>query len=211
MENSGRHIGIMGGTFDPVHIGHLLLAEHAKEQFALDTIYMMPNGTPAYKSDHVVTDARMRVEMTALAIKSNAALELSMIEVERKGNTYTYETLEQLKAAHPQDTYYFIIGADSLFAFEGWMEPQRIASSCVLLVANRDRVPLEQLQSQVLHLQKMFSADIRILNCPGIDISSAMIRQRVSEGKSIRYYVTDDVAAYISMNGLYQEKDGCKQ
>lgn len=204
MSDTGRNIGIMGGTFDPIHIGHLLLAEHAREQFHLDKVYIMPNGTPAYKSDHVVTGSPMRTEMAALAIAGNPGFELSLIEVEREGNTYTYETLEAMRNMNPADTYYFIIGADSLFTFSQWKKPQRIADNCILLIANRDNVSMEEIKAQIARLKERFGADIRILECPTVDISSAMIRGRVSEGKSIRYYVPDAVADYISDKGLYR-------
>ena len=203
MEQHGRRIGIMGGTFDPVHIGHLMLAEHAREQYELELVYVMPNGTPAYKSDHTVTDATVRMEMTSLAIENNPGFELSAVEVERAGNTYTYQTLEYLREENPETQYFFIIGADSLFHFETWKEPQIIADNCVLLLANRNRTAREELDAQIQLLHRRYGADIRHLDCPDIAISSEMIRARVRQGKSIRYYVPDAVADYIAQHDLY--------
>lgn len=203
MKQHDRCVGIMGGTFDPVHIGHLMLAQHALEQFKLDVVYMMPNGTPAYKSDHKVTDARVRLAMTECAIADNPELKISPVEVEREGNTYTYQTLEYLRQVNPDDRYFFIIGADSMFHFDTWKEPHTIAENCVLIVANRDHTPDVKLKMCAEHLRQVYGADIRFLDCPAVDISSEMIRKRVMEGRSIRYYVPDSVVRFIKEHGVY--------
>lgn len=196
-------IGIMGGTFDPIHVGHLILAEQAKEQYSLDAVYVMPNGNPKYKSDRKITSSEHRVEMVKCAIEDNPNLMLSTIEIERQGYTYTYETLEELKRLHPENEYYFIIGADSLFSFENWKNPHIIARLCTLLIANRNQSSHEELTGQIQHLQSLYDIKIYPLSCPSIDISSEKIRERRAQGSSIRYYVTDKVYDYINTHALY--------
>lgn len=203
LNSQGKKIGIMGGTFDPIHIGHLILAESAKEQHQLDEIWVMPNGNPQYKSDRQVTDVKHRVEMVRLSIENNSNMVLSTIEALRQGYTYTYETLEQLNASQPDDTFYFIIGADSLFTFDKWRYPEKIAKKCILLIANRSQTPMESLTSQMQYLTKAYDADIRLIDLPTIDISSEMLRNKVKNGYSIQYYVTDKVAEYVKQHRLY--------
>ena len=118
MENVNRKTGIMGGTFNPIHIGHLLLAENAKDTFGLNEILFIPSGLSYMKKGMEIADKKMRLEMTRLAIADNPSFSLSSIEVEREGNSYTCETLEVLHKAKPQTEFYFIVGADSLFAME---------------------------------------------------------------------------------------------
>lgn len=203
MSSQGKKIGIMGGTFDPIHIGHLILAERAREQHQLDEIWVMPNGNPQYKSDRQVTDVNHRVEMVRLSIESNPHMKLSTIEAQRNGYTYTYETLEQLKVTYPDATFYFIIGADSLFSFENWKYPERIAPNCVLLIANRNRTPQAKLLEKIGYLQEKFHIEIRLVDIPSIDISSEMLRNKAKIGESIRYYVTENVEEYILQHNLY--------
>ncbi|MCI8373531.1 MAG: nicotinate-nucleotide adenylyltransferase [Lachnospiraceae bacterium] len=198
-------IGIMGGTFDPIHIGHLILAEQAKEQYSLDKIWVMPNGNPRYKSDRIITDSTHRAEMVRRSIANNPDMELSLLEINRKGYTYTYETLEELKAAQPENEYYFIIGADSLFALDTWKHPEIIGQDCILLAANRNQAPEEKIRQKICFLQEQYQMRICLLSCPTIGISSEMIRRKAAQGSSIRYYVTDQVYAYIEKYSLYQE------
>ena len=129
-------IGIMGGTFNPIHNGHIALAQKAYEDLKLDKVLFMPSGTSYLKQN--VLSAKHRVEMVRRAILPYSYFELSLIEVNRAGNTYTYETLQQLKCENPNIEYYFIIGADSLFNIDGWKCPERLLKTCTILAAYRD-------------------------------------------------------------------------
>ena len=139
-----RKIGIMGGTFDPIHIGHLILGEAAHRQFGLETVYFMPAGNPPHKRNRAgrATDAQ-RLEMVRRAIASNPHFELSEREMNPDGYSYSYRTLEALNSEHPDCSFYFIIGADSLFDFDTWREPARIAAACSLVVATRNQTDPE--------------------------------------------------------------------
>ena len=138
-QNNRKKIGIMGGTFDPIHMGHLILGEQSYEQFQLDKVLFMPSGNPPHKRDRAGRASdNQRVDMVRLAIEDNPHFELSLAEMHETGYTYTYRTLEELKEYNPDTDYYFIIGADSLFAFDEWMEPERICRACTLVVAVRD-------------------------------------------------------------------------
>lgn len=198
-----KKIGILGGTFNPIHTGHLILAERAYDEFGLDKVLIIPTGISHFKLNDNVLGKDKRLEMTALAIEDNEHFELSLIEVNRPGNSYTYETLELLKRENPDNEYYLIVGADSLFAMETWVKPDIIFRDAVILAAVRDGEGIEEIKSKADELKVKFGADVRILNSPMIDISSTEIRERVKNGNSIKYLVTDKVAEYIYDNNLY--------
>ena len=144
MQSSKRRVGIMGGTFDPIHIGHLMLAECAYEQFQLEKIMFMPSGNPPHKRNR--TDGasdEQRTEMVRLAIADNVRFVLDTEEMERKGLSYTNETLRRLNEKHPDTDYYFIIGGDSLMAFDTWKNPEVICQNCILVAAVRDQLAIE--------------------------------------------------------------------
>lgn len=199
-----KKIGIMGGTFDPIHIGHLMLAEQAYDKFDLDKVLIMPTGNPPHKDNAVSVPTKHRVQMARLAIENNKHFELSLVEVERSGYTYTYETLENLKKENPDVEYYFIIGADSLLDFDKWREPNKICEDATILVATRYNLSSKELKRQIEEVSNKYNAKIYSLETPNIDISSKLIRALVSTGKSIKYYVTSDVERYIYKNNLYK-------
>ena len=203
-----RKIGIMGGTFDPIHIGHLLIAEQACDQFKLDKVLFMPAGNPPHKRHR---DGRasneQRTYMTSLAIKSNPHFELSMIEMHKKGYSYTYLTLEKLKKEHPNNDYYFIIGADSLYDFKGWVEPARICACATILVATRNHTDEKLLEYEMEMNAKWFKGRFEKLSIDNIDVSSQQLRRWVFEGRSIRYYTPDPVIEYIEKEGIYKESE----
>lgn len=200
---AGKRIGIMGGTFDPIHIGHLIIAENAKDKYQLDLVMIMPNGNPRYKEEREVTAAEDRIRMTEIAIADNPDFEISLLETKRKGYTYTYETLEQLKREYPEDAYYFIMGADSLFSFDKWMHPERICRNCTILLANRYQTQSQELDSRIEQLREQYGAMILKLDCPNIDVSSEMIRKRIRENRTITYFVPKGVEQYIREQNLY--------
>jgi nicotinate-nucleotide adenylyltransferase len=205
MNSVRKKIGIMGGTFDPIHMGHLMLAETAYEQFALDQVLFLPAGNPPHKRNRTGRASNEeRIEMVRLAISDNPHFALSLIEMKQKeGYTYTYHTLETLKSENPDTDYYFIIGADSLFDFSAWKEPGRICDACTLIVAVRDQTSAAQLNHEMDILSRRYNGRFLKLDSVNIDISSHMLRQRIQEAKSLRYYVPDTVLRYIETHHIY--------
>ena len=203
MELTRKKGGILGGTFDPIHTGHLILAEAAYESFSLDYVLIMPNGNPPHKAGQVNATMEQRTRMVELAVADNPHLKVSDFEKTPQDYHYTYETLEFLKKEHPDTDYYFILGADSLVHFHTWMEPRRICEACSILAATRDHMESEELTARIQELSRVFGAHIYPMETPNIDISSNMIRERVRTGRSIRYYVPEAVEEYIYKKGLY--------
>ena len=197
----------MGGTFNPIHIGHLILGENAYEQFGLDTVLFMPSGNPPHKRNLHGTSDQQRIDMVARAIEDNDHFELSTVEMHENGYTYTRQTLEKLKVQHPDTDYYFIMGADSLLSFSEWRDPQRISELCTIVVAVRDHLPTEELDLAIEDVKRRFNADVRKLTTVNIDVSSSMIRDWVREGRSFRYYTPDSVVRYILEQHIYEETD----
>lgn len=194
----------MGGTFNPIHIGHLIIAEKAREQFDLEEVLFMPCGMPYMKDTSELLPSDIRAEMVSLAIKDNPFFTLSTIEIEKKGSTYTYETLEQLIAENPDTKYYFILGADSLWTISDWKEPERIFANCHILVAVRDDKSAQDMEKRINYLKNKFDAQISLLKTGNIEISSSVVRNLVKENLSIRYMVPDTVYNYIVENKLYK-------
>lgn len=199
-----KRIGIMGGTFNPIHNGHLAIAQAAKEQFSLEKVLFMPSGVPYMKNLQEVLPASVRCEMTALAIREIPYFEVSDIEAVTEGNTYTYRTLEKLKSLHPDTDYHFILGADSLLAIEKWKNPNRIFQNCIILAAARNDKPQTDMETQIAHLKEKFNARISILENDFIDISSSLIRKLVHNRASINGLVPPSIEEYISIHKLYQ-------
>jgi nicotinate-nucleotide adenylyltransferase len=165
----------------------------------------MPSGNPPHKRHREgrATDEQ-RVEMLSLATRDNPHFELSQVEMNTEGYTYTYKTLENLCAQHPDTDYYFIIGADSLFTFDSWMEPGRICSACTLVVAVRDHASDQAINHKIRELSQRYHGTFVRLDTDNIDISSNILRNWISEHKSLRYYVPDAVIDYIHAHGIYQ-------
>lgn len=206
MSCQNKKVGIMGGTFDPIHYGHLILAQNALDTFSLDEILFVPSGTPWLKESTKVLSKNKRVSMTGMAIEDNPDFALSTIEIDREGNSYSYETVEELKRMQPKTDFYFIMGADSLLEIERWKHPDRLMAECTLLVAVRDDCDREGLEKQIIYLTDKYQADIRILPANRIDISSTKIRRMIREGKSVRYMLPDQVIRFIQKNHLYQQE-----
>ncbi|MCI9545342.1 MAG: nicotinate-nucleotide adenylyltransferase [Lachnospiraceae bacterium] len=204
MGESKRKIGIMGGTFDPIHIGHLILGEKAYEQFGLEKVLFLPAGNPPHKKIRPgrATDSQ-RIEMVKLAIADNAHFELSLIEMQEQGYSYTYRTLERMKREYPDEDYYFIIGADSLFTLEKWREPGRICQNCKIAVAVRDHTDPVTLEQEMERISEKYGGIFVRMDTPNVDISSALIRKCISAEETIRYYVPDPVRDYIYKNRIY--------
>lgn len=201
-----RKIGIMGGTFNPIHAGHLMLAEAARDEFMLDEVWFVPTGCSYMKQNTIDDNAPLpeeRLEMVRLAVEGNPYFRCLDMEVKREGYTYTYETLEELKALYPHDEFYFIFGADCLYGIEKWKEPKRIFATCRILAVIRDGFAQKEMQKKIQQLQESFGACIYLLPFRELQISSTEIRNRVCAGKSIRYMVPDSVNYYIEEKGFY--------
>lgn len=200
-------IGIMGGTFDPIHNGHLLIGRQAYEEYGLDKVWFMPSGKPPHKTDHRIADAKDRCEMVRLAIEKYPFFELSDFEIRRAGNTYTAETLHLLHEVYPEHRFFFIIGADSLYQLERWYHPEEVTAQTILLVAGREyEDAVCTMEEQAAHLKEKYHADIRFLHCEEVDISSGELREMEARGKRIYKYVPEPVERYIRAHGLYQEQ-----
>ena len=200
---SNKKVGIMGGTFDPIHNGHLIIAQGAQESFDLDEILFVPSGTPWLKDISKVLNKKTRVSLTGLAIEDNPFFALSTIEIDREGNSYSYETLEVLREQNPTVEYYFIMGADSLYHIESWKDPEKILEMATIVVAGRAGTGTS-LSSQIEYIENKYDATIYRLNSPVLEISSNDIRRRVRDGESIRYLLPSKVVDYIYGHNLYQ-------
>ena len=202
--NNYSKVGILGGTFNPIHTGHLLMAEYVKEAAKLDVVMLLPNGISYMKAGTNVLEGEVRLKMIELCIEDNPNLITSDMEIKREGNTYTYETLLELRAKYPRTELYFIIGADSLFSMEKWVKPDVIFANCTILAVGRNQAPKEALEEKKADLENRFGAKIRLLDFPEIEISSTQIRENIKAGKSFRYMVSEQVWNYIRENNLYQ-------
>lgn len=202
-----RRVGILGGTFDPIHTAHLIIAEAAYDAFCLDEVLLMPSGHSYLKDDRAqkVLPPQIRYEMVCRAAAENPHFTASDFEIKRPGNTYTCDTLRELKELHPENHYYFIVGADSVVSILTWRNPEEIFKNCTLLAALReDGVPTEKFLQEIEHLKSEYGADIHTLEIPAIGISSTDIRNRVKNGKTIHYLVPECVERYIIEAGIYR-------
>ncbi len=203
-----KKIGIMGGTFNPIHFGHLILAETAYHQFDLDQVLIMPTKNTYYKRMNHLVSEEDRTRMVQLAIEGNDHFRLSLEEINREGTTYTVETLRNLTAVHKNVEYYFIMGADSLYHMETWKDVEEILSMAVIVVAGRGSEGSgSSLNSQIEYMENKYDARILKLSSPVMEISSNDIRRRIREGESIRYLLPDSVRNYILDHGIYRTED----
>lgn len=206
-------VGIMGGTFNPIHLGHVSLAKASYEQFGLDKVLFIPSGEPPHKQNQQIAAGYHRARMVELAIRDYPYFELSAIEIDREGYSYTSETLRELHRRNPGDEYYFILGADSLFQMEKWKKASEIFEQCVVLAANRDDIPAENFLQEIDALKEKFHGDIRPIHTPMMHISSTQIREamndnRLDGGDEINRNLLDKrVVKYITEHKLYEHED----
>ena len=204
MKSCIRKIGILGGTVDPIHIGHLIMAEGIREAFGLDKIFFVPSGNPPHKKFRTVTDAEHRYNMVCKALSDNPYFDVSRIEINRKGYTYTIDTLKYLREQKASDAKFsYIIGADVLFDLLTWKNYKEVFAVCEFIAALRPGGESEKFSKQIKYLEDTFSAKIMGADIPLMDISSTAIRKRIKEGKSVKYMVPEDVNVYIKRNRLY--------
>lgn len=204
-----KKVGIVGGTFDPIHLGHLMLGREAYEEYRLDEIWYMPSRQPPHKKDHHVTGAKNRLEMVRLAITGMPYFKLSDFELTRtQGNTYTADTLHLLGEVYPDTEFYFIVGADSIFDIEKWYHPRQVLDSAIFLAASRECGQRElSLDAQIQYLEEKYHARIKKLHSAEIDISSEEIRETFENGSSasVKELIPAAVYQYIIENGLYKK------
>ena len=206
-EDPGRtyRLGIMGGTFDPIHNGHLVTAEQALGDLDLDIVAFMPAGSPAFKQDRDVASPEDRYAMTLLATSDNPRFVASRYEIDRPGITYTADTLAGLREAYPANVeLYFITGADAIMDIVKWRDAERIASLARLVAATRPGYDLDYASDVIFDSGIAF--DVTYLEVPALAISSSHLRARRAAGQSLRYLTPDPVVGYIRKRGLYRRE-----
>lgn len=195
-------LGIMGGTFDPIHYGHLVTAEQAREALDLDLVLFMPAGSPAFKQGQRVTSAEDRYAMTLLATAANPAFSASRFEVDRGGITYTVDTLRELRAYYPDNVeLYFITGADAIIDIVTWHDAHEIGELATFIAATRPGYDIETAKARIKASDMKF--DVHYIEIPALAVSSTNLRERVAAGKSVRYLTSESVLGYIRKNNLY--------
>ncbi len=202
-KSQDKKIGILGGTFDPPHIGHLMLAERARDQLGLSRVLFVPAGAPPHKLGQVRTPVEHRVAMINLAIASNPYFELSRVDIDRPAPSYSADMLRILHEQYGAGTdLYFIIGMDSLHDIIGWHEPERVIELCYLVVAQRPGydVDIEELETRLPGSTKR----IYFISMPLVGASSGRLRRWTRNGESITYWVPPEVEQYIAARGLYR-------
>ncbi len=196
----GRRVGVMGGTFDPIHYGHLVTAEEAEMQFGLDEVVFVPTGRPWMKADREVSPPEDRYLMTVVATASNPRFSVSRIDIDREGPTYAVDTLRQLADETPDAELYFITGADAMLEIFEWKDPEDVLSLAHFIAATRPGYDLARFEAAApTHHPRVSTMDI-----PALAISSSDIRARVREGRAIRYLLPEGVKSYIEKQALYR-------
>lgn len=198
-----QEICLMGGTFDPIHYGHLVVAEEVRQQFALTKVIFIPAGRPPHKINNFISEPIHRVKMTRLAVASNPYFDVSTLEVERKGLSYTIDTVKDIKRLYGAEKIYFITGADAVMEIITWKEAEQLLSMCTFIAATRPGYDLHQLADTLKLLPKAVLKNILPLEVPALSISSSDIRKRVKEGKSIKYLLPEAVEEYVLQTRIY--------
>lgn len=198
-------VGVFGGSFDPVHFGHLLLADTCREACNLDEVWFVPAAIPPHKTQQARADGRHRLAMLRLAVEGTTGFVVSDVELARGGVSYTIDTLTQIQATRPHDDLFLLLGADSLRDFPTWREPQRIVALATLVVVRRAGSTDEQLNATCRELEERLGCSARCLlvAMPTIDLSSSALRERLGTGRRIRFRTPRAVEEYIERAGLY--------
>lgn len=208
-----KSIAIMGGTFDPIHNGHLVTAEAVRHRFKVDKVVFIPTGRPAHKTGQQVTHNEHRYLMTVLATMRNENFDVSRIEIDRPGVTYTIDTIETLKKiCRPDIRLYFITGADAIHQIMSWKEPERLLTLCDFVAVTRPGYQKNKLFEEIGEIREKFASRIHYMEVPALAISSSDIRDRAQKGEPIKYLLPQEVEDYIHKFRLYQnmEKDEVK-
>lgn len=200
------NIGLMGGTFDPIHIGHLVTAEEARQQFSLDYVIFIPAGLPPHKEKEQVSPAEHRCLMTTLAVMSNPSFIVSRVEVDQEKPSYTIDTIHHFKTRDaPGANLFFITGADAILEILTWKDYSALLTLCTFIAVSRPEYPLEKLGEMTANLSPELKSRIHLLEIPALAISSTFIRKRVALGKTIKYLTPEPVEQYIKKHGLYKK------
>jgi nicotinate-nucleotide adenylyltransferase len=194
-------IGVYGGTFDPVHLGHLVLAEQAREQLRLDEVWWIPCQISPHKTDRSLTAGRQRLEMLQLATAGHTGFRVLPVEIDRPGPSFTVETLSHLVGVHPQHEWWLLMGADSLRDFPLWREPERIVQLARIAAVNRGNQPPPSTED----FRRQFGDRLDEVTMPGLDIAARDLRERMASGRSLRFLVPRAVETYIVQHRLYVE------
>ncbi len=205
VETSSRRIGLLGGTFDPIHTGHLIVAQVVLEKFNLEKIVFIPTGIPPHKKWKEVTDPYHRYMMTVLATNLNPLFEVSRFEIEKEGPSYSIDTIRHFNEFYQDGDLFFITGIDTILDLITWKDYQHLPELCDFICATRPHFSFEALNQKVYRHFPQLKHHVHYVNVPLIQISSTDIRDRCKNGQSISYMVPDQVAAYIKKEGLYQK------
>lgn len=197
-------IGVLGGTFDPIHFGHLIVAELCREELGLDRVHFIPAASPPHKQGHIISPARDRLEMVRLAISGQSAFHLDLREQTRTGPSFTVQTLNELHHEYPDADLNFLMGADSLRDFLTWKDPAEIARLATLVVCNRPGVAVPTAEQVIAWVGPDIASRVRTVQIPGLDLSGTELRSRVAASRTIRFLVPRAVEVYISEQGLYR-------
>lgn len=197
--------GIIGGTFDPIHNGHLYIAHEALHMLSLDSILFMPAGNPPLKTERKKTDASIRYELVKMAIRNEKRFDLSSYEIEQNGISYTYKTMEHLKAAEPETEWYFITGADCLINLNLWKNVERILDACRLVVFNRPGFTKENILLQKKKIEEHYKKEILFLDLNLLEISSTSIKNMIKEGRDVSYLLPESVYNTVLELGIYSQ------
>lgn len=195
---------IFGGTFDPIHNGHMHIAYEALYNLNLDLIIFMPSGNPPHKVQKKVTEGKIRYEIVESAIKDEARFDISDYEINSNELSYTYKTLKHFNDLEPNTEWFFITGADSLIDLERWRNVKGILENCTLVVFTRPGYSLEEIKKQKKNIEEKYNADIIFLNMPVIDISSTIIKKKISENKNVKYLLPYEAYKIIKKLNLYK-------
>jgi nicotinate-nucleotide adenylyltransferase len=197
-------LGILGGTFNPPHLGHLVCAQEAHAQLGLDRVVLMPAGVPPHKDVAADPGAQARFDLCELAIAGDERFAVSRLELDRPGRSYTVDTLKALRDESPQDDLTFIVGGDMARSLPSWREPEAVLALATVAVAERSGVAREDVLGELRPLRAAAEGRVRFFDMPRLDVSSSQVRERVATGQPIRYLVPDVVAAAIAEHGWYR-------
>ena len=198
-----KQLGSMGGTFDPIHNGHIQMAQKCMEKFALDEVIFLPAGEPPHKRNYAVTDKYKRLEMTRLAVKEIPGFSVSDIEIERGGYTYTIDSLRELGQIYKNARFFYIIGADTLGELYTWRNIEEVARLTKFLVVGRSNIPSEALHNAAARVREDFGGQLLDAQFNGPELSSTFIRDLARKGAPLEGYVPLNVARYIKENNIY--------
>jgi len=196
--------GIIGGTFDPIHVGHMYIATKAQQYLGLDKVIFMPSGMPPHKEGKDVTPSKLRYKMVEAAIKGKNNFEISDYEIKKNGYSYTYETMEYFKEKEINTEWYFISGCDCLFSLDKWKNVDRIMKACKFVVFNRPGYNDDDIRKQKKAVEEKYDTSIIFLDFLLLEVSSTYIRSAVKEKKDASSFLPEGVYEIIEQHGLYQ-------